>query len=93
MEGTTGREVTYPQLTDQVAKVGSALVKQGLKPGDVVTLFSPNLPEFAVMYLAVAAIGGIVSAVNPLYTVGEWPFWPLDCVVCFKGKKGTSIYL
>ena len=71
VDGTTGRSITYPQLLDQITKVGSALVKQGYGPSDVITIFSPNVPEFAVMYLAIAAIGGTVSAVNPLYTVGK----------------------
>ncbi|ELT94744.1 hypothetical protein CAPTEDRAFT_128974 [Capitella teleta] len=44
---------------------------QGFKKGDVITIFSPNCPEFGVMYLAVTAIGGVVSAVNPLYTPDE----------------------
>ena len=50
--------------------MGSALVKQGFKPGDVVTICSPNCPEFAIMYLAAIGIGVTASAVNPVYTAG-----------------------
>ena len=64
------RQFTYNQLQTAIAKVGSNLVKQGFKSGDVITIFSPNCPEFAIMYLAVVSIGGVVSAVNPVYTPG-----------------------
>ena len=57
-------------MKDDIIKVGSALTKQGFKPGDVVTIFSPNCPEFAIIYLAVIGIGGVVSTVNPVYSSG-----------------------
>ena len=72
VDGVTGKSWTYDQLKDDIVKVGSALTKQGFKKGDVITIFSPNCPEYAIMYLAVAGIGGIVSAVNPVYTVGRF---------------------
>ncbi|ELU11940.1 hypothetical protein CAPTEDRAFT_218225, partial [Capitella teleta] len=71
VDGITGRTFTFSDLQTAIAKVGSSLVKQGFKPGDVITIFSPNCPEFGVMYLAVTAIGGVVSAVSPLYTPDE----------------------
>ena len=52
-------------------RTASALVRAGLAPGDVVTMFAPNLPEYAIVYLAVIAMGGVVSCLNPLYTPGE----------------------
>ena len=72
VDGTTGQTWTFAQVQDDIVKVGSALTKQGFKKGDVVTLFSPNCPEFAILFLAVSALGGIVSSVNPVYTAGLW---------------------
>ena len=72
VDGVTGRHFTYNELQTAVARVGASLVKQGFQKGDVITIFSPNCPEFAIIYLAVAAIGGVVSAVNPVYTPGVW---------------------
>ena len=61
----------------KITRVSSSLVKSGLQKGDVVTMFSPNCPEFAITYLAVAAMGGIVSALNPVYTAGR-----SQCRIC-----------
>ena len=91
MDGPSGREITYAQLLDQITKVGSALVKQGFKKGDVVTIFSPNCPEFATMYLAVVAIGGVVSAVNPLYTAGTYIVY-IYCVHVLKENYKRKDY-
>ncbi|ELU02462.1 hypothetical protein CAPTEDRAFT_191363, partial [Capitella teleta] len=54
------RTFTFNQLQTAIAKVDSALVKQGFKKGDVITIFSPNCPEFGVMYLTVTTVGGVV---------------------------------
>jgi acyl-CoA synthetase (AMP-forming)/AMP-acid ligase II len=37
----------------------------------VFALYSPNLPEYAVAFYAVAAAGGTNTTINPLYTVDE----------------------
>lgn len=63
--------MTYSQLRTSVVKVTSALVKLGLRKGDVVTVFSPNCPQFIVTTLAVAAAGAIFSPVNPVSTAGK----------------------
>ena len=66
--------MTYGQLQTQIVKTSSALVKQGFTKGDVMMMISPNCPEFAVIYLAAASIGMIVSTVNPAYTKGTFKF-------------------
>lgn len=71
VDGVTGEETTYSQLHTSVVKVSSALVKLGLRKGDVVTVYSPNCVQFAVATLAIAASGATFSCVNPLYTTGE----------------------
>jgi len=67
----TGRTVTYGQLEDQVRAVASSLVRRGVRKGDVVILFAVNSPEFVVAYLAVVALGAVISCVNPAYTTGR----------------------
>src|SRR5262249_37664569 len=44
---------------------------RGFKKGDVLAIYSPNLPEYAVVFLAVASLGGINTTANPLYTADE----------------------
>ena len=51
--GITGRSYTYAQLADASRHVAAGLAAHGIRKGDVVGLVSPNIPEFAVVFLAV----------------------------------------
>jgi acyl-CoA synthetase (AMP-forming)/AMP-acid ligase II len=37
----------------------------------VFAIYSPNLPEYAIVFHAVSLLGGIITTVNPMYTVEE----------------------
>ncbi|MBA2731344.1 MAG: AMP-binding protein, partial [Acidobacteria bacterium] len=71
IDGSTSRTVTYGQLSDAVRRVAAGLAKRGFGKGDVLALYSPNLPEYAVAFHAVATLGGIVTTINPMYTADE----------------------
>jgi acyl-CoA synthetase (AMP-forming)/AMP-acid ligase II len=71
IDGPTGRTLTYGALADGIRRMATALARRGFKKGDVFAIYSPNLPEYAVVFHAVASLGGIVTTVNPLYTAGE----------------------
>src|ERR1044071_4608841 len=71
IEGTTNRTLTYRQLNDAVRRVAAGLAERGFRKGDVLALYSPNLPEYAVAFHAVATLGGIVTTINPMYTADE----------------------
>jgi acyl-CoA synthetase (AMP-forming)/AMP-acid ligase II len=71
VDGVSGRVTTYAQLCAQVRRAASGLSRRGLIKGDVVAIFSPNLPEYIVAFYAAATLGAIVTPVNPLYTVEE----------------------
>lgn len=74
IDGATGRSYTYGQLADAVHKVAASLAQRGMQKGEVFAIYSPNLPEYAIAVLAVATLGGIVTTINPLYTVEELTF-------------------
>ncbi len=74
IDGPSGRTLTYAQLLGGVRKVAAGLDQRGFKKGDVFAIYSPNLPEYAIAFLAVASIGGINTTINPLYTVDELAF-------------------
>lgn len=69
--GMTGRSYTYADVEKFIQKIGSALNKRGFRKGDVFAIISPNIPEYTIMYLGIAAIGGIITTANPLYTAEE----------------------
>ena len=51
--------------------MASSLAKRGFKKGDAFAIYSPNLPEYAIAFQAVATLGGVNTTVNPLYTPHE----------------------
>lgn len=71
IDGPSGRTITYAQLPALVARAAAGLAARGLKKGDRLAILSPNLPEYAVAFHAVASLGGVVTTVNPLYTAAE----------------------
>ncbi|HEV7683213.1 MAG TPA: 4-coumarate--CoA ligase family protein [Pyrinomonadaceae bacterium] len=71
VDGPSGRTIKYSELADQISRVAASLWKRGFKQGEVFGILSPNLPEYAIAFHAVASLGGIVSPVNPLYTEQE----------------------
>jgi acyl-CoA synthetase (AMP-forming)/AMP-acid ligase II len=71
IDAPTGRTLTYKQLADGVRQAAAGLAKRGFKKGDVFAIYSPNVPEYAVIFLAVASLAGINTTANPLYTADE----------------------
>ncbi len=71
IDGSTGRTLTYGQLATAVNQVAASLAQRGFQKGDVFAICSPNLPEYAIAFHAVASLGGIITTVNPLYTTTE----------------------
>lgn len=71
IDGVSGRTLTYAQLAGAVRAAAAGLARRGFRKGDVLALFSPNLPEYVVAFHAVATLGGIVTPVNPMYTAEE----------------------
>jgi acyl-CoA synthetase (AMP-forming)/AMP-acid ligase II len=71
VDGVSGRALTYGQLGDSIRRVATALARRGFRKGDVFGIYSPNLPEYAVIFNAVASLGGINTTANPLYTAAE----------------------
>jgi acetoacetyl-CoA synthetase len=59
------REMTWPELRRQVAAMALHLQAQGVKPGDRVAAYMPNIPEAMVAFLATASVGGVWSICAP----------------------------
>ena len=71
IDGPTGRALTYAQLADSISIVAHNLSRRDFKKGDVFGILSPNCPEYAIAFHAIATLGGIVTPINPLYTKHE----------------------
>jgi len=71
IDGPSGRTLTYGQLEAAVNRTAAGLAARAFKKGDVLAIYSPNLPEYAVAFMGAARVGGVNTTVNPLYTAGE----------------------
>lgn len=71
IEGPSGRTLTYGQLADGVRRAATGLARLGFRHGDVLAIYSPNVPEYAIAFNAVASLGGASTTINPLYTADE----------------------
>jgi acyl-CoA synthetase (AMP-forming)/AMP-acid ligase II len=71
IDGPSGRALTYGELASSVRRLAAGLTAWGFGRGDVLGLFMPNLPEYAIAFHGAASAGGLCTTVNPLYTAGE----------------------
>ena len=66
-----GKEITYKQLDVASDRFATALNDMGVKKGDKVALFLPNIPQFIISYYGAIKIGAIETAISPLYKERE----------------------
>src|SRR5688572_3670988 len=64
IDAGTRRTLTYAQLAHDIGRAASGLARRGFRKGDVLAIFSPNLPEYAVAFHAVAMLGGVCTTIN-----------------------------
>ena len=66
-----GAAVSYRDVNAQSDSMAAALVEMGVKKGERVGIFMPNLPQFVIAYFGILKAGGVVVAVNPTYPPDE----------------------
>ena len=80
-----GNSLSFGELDNLSNRFANFLLKQGLKPGDVVGIYSLNLPAYYITIPAIAKAGCVLSGVSPLLTpaslnINSWipepkPWW------------------
>jgi acyl-CoA synthetase (AMP-forming)/AMP-acid ligase II len=65
VDGPSGTTVSYRRLAERVRGVAAGLAVRGFRPGDVLALWAPNLPQWAGVALGAMAAGGTVTGVGP----------------------------
>jgi len=60
-----GRKITYEELFINIDNTSKALIRYGVKKGDIVTIASPTLPEVIYLFYALSKIGAIANMVDP----------------------------
>jgi len=71
VDAPSGRQITHRQLADSARRVAAALARRGVAKGDVLAIYLPNLPEYAVALYAFTSVGGVVTPISPMYTAVE----------------------
>ncbi|HEY2379327.1 MAG TPA: acetoacetate--CoA ligase [Gemmatimonadaceae bacterium] len=64
-----GRRLTYAQLYAETARLAATLRAHGVRAGDRIAAFMPNVPETIIAMLATASIGAIWSSCSPDFGV------------------------
>lgn len=94
------KQISYKALHETVTKLATAIRKAGIKNGDRVAGFMPNLPETIIAMLATASVGAIWSSCSPDFGVngaverfGQIEPKLLFCAdgYIFKGKEIDSL--
>ncbi|MDR3425069.1 MAG: long-chain fatty acid--CoA ligase [Alphaproteobacteria bacterium] len=66
-----GKNYTYREINDLVARVARGLQDLGIAKGERVGLMLPNSPYYIVLYFAALRLGAVVVNFNPLYAARE----------------------
>lgn len=66
-----GATKTYGQVKETSERIASFLIKKGIKKGDKVAIFLPNLPHFPEIFFGILKAGACCVNCNPVYTANE----------------------
>ncbi len=64
-------KVTFRELGELSDKFSAFLAEKGIKPGDKVGVFLPNMIEFVIAYYGILKVGGVVVSLNFQYPPSE----------------------
>jgi len=91
---TGDRTLTYRELDELCDRVAGGLHDMGVRPGDRVSLYSPNRWEWVVTYHAALRAGAVVNPINVMLTAEEVAFVLNDCgaaAIFTSGDKAEVI--
>lgn len=65
------KTLTFSQMIAEIENVARALIANGVKKGDYVSVVAPNTPQALLMVYAVNRVGAIANMIHPLLSVTE----------------------
>ena len=65
------REISYSELNRVSNQFSNFIAGHGIKKGDRVALFMPNIPQFAIAFFGVLKAGAVVTTISPLHRERE----------------------
>jgi fatty-acyl-CoA synthase len=89
-----GRRYTYGEFNEAVDRLASGMLAAGLRTGDRVGVWGPNLAEWVLTQYATAKLGVVLVNINPAYRTSElqYALGQSGCrwIVSTPSLKGTS---
>ena len=90
-----GSEWTYAELQRLVQQLAAALEQIGIKPGERVVLYLPNIPQWLIAFLAIQRIRALPVGLSSLSTLGELAAAMDDCqpeaIICTDTNFGYAL--
>jgi long-chain acyl-CoA synthetase len=100
-----GQSWTYSQVRDDANRIANFLTNRGIRKGDRVAIFLPNMPHFPPVLFGSLKAGATVVTCNPMYKAGELNFQlrdsgavavfaldhPSFTPTCYEAIKGTNV--
>jgi acyl-CoA synthetase (AMP-forming)/AMP-acid ligase II len=71
VDGVSGQTITYAQLAQMVERMAAGFAENGVRPGDVVALHSPNTVLYPVVFYAASRAGATVTTLSALATAKD----------------------
>jgi len=66
-----GATRSFGQVKDASDRIANFLVKKGIRPGEKVAIFLPNIPHFPEIFFGILKAGACCVNCNPVYTPKE----------------------
>ena len=61
-----GRKITYSELFQKIDETAAAFAALGVKPGEIVTVALPSIPEALYVVYALNKLGAVANMIHPL---------------------------
>src|SRR5262249_46236751 len=74
-----GASLTYAELNVLANRMANMLAEAGVRCGDRVAIFLPNIPQFAPVYIGILKLGAIAVSIISRLKVNEVRFILEDC--------------
>ncbi|HJJ35757.1 MAG TPA: class I adenylate-forming enzyme family protein [Methanocorpusculum sp.] len=92
-----GTRILYPELLQTIDEIAAGLCELGVKKGDFVTIFLPNIPQCVIAVYAVNRLGAICNLVHPLSSKLELEhcvsITKSRFILAFEGNEGNCVGL
>jgi len=62
------RRYSYQDLSHEVDRAARGFLSRGIRPGDKIALWIPNVPEWMIAFLGLAKMGAVIVPIDPAAT-------------------------